>query len=232
MQGEGQKGLIMHVLALDGHPAVGSYCSELLSRYCAGAERAGARVTRFALRDVAFDPILHEGYRRRQVWEPELRLVAEALQDCHHFVVAFPLWWGGQPALLKGFFDRVLLPGVAFAYHEDNPFWDRLLSGRSAEVLISGDTPKLYLRVMYGAPVLRQMSGQVLGFCGFRPVRQHYFAPIRNQREAKLLRWLERAERLGARAARRSVRLNEREAGFPERRPSQCGRALGRPRPE
>ncbi|MDN3719732.1 NAD(P)H-dependent oxidoreductase [Roseibium salinum] len=35
---------------------------------------------------------------------------------CEHFVVVHPLWWGGLPAKLKGVFDRILLPGMAFRY--------------------------------------------------------------------------------------------------------------------
>lgn len=172
-----------------------------MDTYLDAARDAGASVTKFALRDLTFDPVLHEGYRKRQEWEPDLARVAQAIKDCDHLLLGFPMWWGGQPALLKGFLDRVFLPGYAFKYHKNDPYWDRLLSGRSADVLITADTPKLFLRLMYGAPVLRQTKGQILDFSGFKPVKQYYFAPIRKKQPKDFEPWLKKAEALGRKIA-------------------------------
>lgn len=43
-----------------------------------------------------------------------------------------PVWWGGLPALTKGFIDRVFTPGFAFKYRENSVWWDKLLSGKTA----------------------------------------------------------------------------------------------------
>lgn len=40
------------------------------------------------------------------------------------------MWWGSEPAHLKGLLDRVLLPGLTFAYHDDDNWWDKLMEGR------------------------------------------------------------------------------------------------------
>lgn len=192
----------MHILALDAHPAQNAFSSALLDRFCNGAESTGAKVSRHVLRDMQFDPILHEGYRKRQEWEPDLAAFADELLACDHLALSFPMWWGGQPALLKGFIERVFLPGVTFKYHKDDPFWDRLMTGKSADVIITADTPKPFLRFVYGSPILKQMRGQVLGYCGFKPLRQHYFAPVRGRTAEQRLKWLEKAERLGSKAVR------------------------------
>lgn len=188
----------MRLVALDGHPGRNGTSSDLLAQYCRGASEAGWEIDHLVLREMTFDPILHEGYRERQPWEPDLETAMEAINACDHLVVAFPMWWGGQPALLKGFFDRAFLPGVAFKYHKNDPFWDRLLAGRSADVIITADTPELFLKLSYGAPIFRQIKKQILGFCGFKPVRISYFAPVRNQKASSLAKWHKKAEKLGA----------------------------------
>jgi NAD(P)H dehydrogenase (quinone) len=145
----------MHVLILDGYPDEQRLVSSLLDHYAASLE-ADVTVQRIALRDLAFDPNLRRGYGADQAWEPDLERVGAALNACDHLVVGFPLWWGGEPMLLKGLLDRILLPGFAFRYHRGNPFWDRLLAGRSADVVITMDTPPWYLRAIYGDPVSRR----------------------------------------------------------------------------
>lgn len=187
----------MKITAIDGHPGTDRLVTALMDRYLTAAVDAGAEVTKFNLRDMEFDPILYEGYKKRQDWEPDLAKAAQSIQVSDHLLLGFPLWWGAQPALLKGFFDRVFLPGYAFKYHKNDPMWDRLLKGRSADVFITADTPEFFLRLSYGAPIFRQMKGQILGFSGFKPVKQYYFAPIRKKQPQDFEKWLKKVEVLG-----------------------------------
>lgn len=196
----------MKITAIDGHPGTDRLVTALMDRYLNAAADAGAEIERFTLRDMKFDPILHEGYKKRQDWEPDLEKAAKSIQDSDHLLLGFPLWWGGQPALLKGFLDRVFLPGYAFKYHKDDPMWDRLLEGRSANVLITADTPELFLRLSYGAPVLKQTKGQILGFSGFKPVKQYYFAPIRKKRPENFEKWFRVAELRGRKIAQKEYK--------------------------
>jgi putative NADPH-quinone reductase len=187
------------ILILDAHPATGSLVGALATSYREGAHGAGHAVCARALRDMAFDPILHEGYRRVQELEPDL---ADAQQDilwCEHLVIAYPTWWGQPPALLKGFLDRTFLPGFAFKYRENSSFWDRLLAGRSARLLVTMDAPPMYDRVFYGGR--RLMKRAVLRFCGFRPVRSSAFGSVKGSSDAARARWVEKARTLGERAA-------------------------------
>ena len=74
-----------------------------------------------------------------------------------------------MPALLKGLIDRVFLPGVAFKHHQGSSRWDRLLAGRSAEPLVTMDTPPWYCRWVQRGPGHLQMQKTILGFSGIRP---------------------------------------------------------------
>lgn len=168
----------MRALLIDGHPDAARLSAHLLDTYAA-ALPAGTQVERLALRDLDFDANLPRGYKAIPPREPDLGRALAAIEACDHLVLGFPLWWGAEPARVKGFWDRVLLPGRAFRYHEGDPWWDRLLAGRSADVLVTMDTPPAYLRLAYFDPVGWRYRRQVLGFVGFRPLRLHYFGAVR-----------------------------------------------------
>lgn len=62
------------------------------------------------MRDLHLDPHYTE-----QALEPCLQRCQESLLWAEHLIIVYPVWWGTMPALLKGWLDRVLLPGFAFA---------------------------------------------------------------------------------------------------------------------
>lgn len=160
----------MNVLLVDGHPDKDRYCTHLLDIYEA-ALPAGCEVTRVAVRDMEFSPNLAHGYRKRTDWEPDIANFASQLDGCDHVAFVFPMWWGAEPAILKGLLDRVLLPGFTFAYHDTDTWWDRNMVGRSADVIITMDTPPFALRLLYGNSIIHRWKKQILEFCGMKPVR-------------------------------------------------------------
>jgi len=188
------------ILILLGHPDRDSLCGALAHNYAIAAGAAGHRVRLIALGELAFDPVLHHGYHQVQPLEPGLEDAAEAIRACDHLVLVYPTWWGGMPALLKGFFDRVLLPGFAFRYRRDSLWWDRLLAGRSARVITTLDTPPWYYRWIYRDPGIAQVRATILEFCGIRPVRVSRLGVVRNSTPAQRERWLALASELGSRA--------------------------------
>lgn len=186
----------MNILLIDGHPDAGRFCSHLLDLYAAALPE-GTEITRVNVRDLQFTPVLRHGYLKRIEWEPGLRRLAEQLDQCDHLVLAFPMWWGSEPAELKGLLDRLLLPGFAFSYHDDDPWWDRLMEGRSADVIATMDTPPYFLRLGYGNALVKRWKRQVLGFCGFKPVRFLACGPIKSGgAEKSLARWQGKIEAL------------------------------------
>lgn len=199
----------MRCLLIDAHPDADRLAAHLLDSYAA-ALPPDTEVERLAIRDLDFDPDLPRGYAEIPPLEPDLARALAAIEGCDHLVLAFPLWWGAEPARLKGFWDRILLPKRAFRYHQTDPWWDRLLKGRSADVIVTMDTPPLYLRLVWFDPLGWRYRRQVLGFVGFAPLRLLYFGPVRRGgAERHLPRWRERL----ARAARSApgLRRPERE---------------------
>ena len=181
------------ILVILGHPANDSFCSALADSYAKGAEAAGNDVRLISLGNLSFDPVLHNGYASIQELEPDLVTAQGAISWAEHIVFVYPIWWGAMPALLKGFIDRVFLPGFAFKYREGSQFWDRLLSGRSAHLLVTMDTPPWYFRWVYRMPGHNQMKRTILEFSGIKPVTISSFGTIRDSNQQKRGKWLAQA---------------------------------------
>lgn len=187
------------ILVILGHPAHDSLCKALAEAYAAAAGERGHEVELLRLGELDFDPMLHEGYARIQPLEPDLEHAQAAIARAEHLVFVFPVWWGSVPALLKGFLDRVLLPGFAFRYRDGALFPEQLLKGRSADLLVTMDTPPWYFRWIYRMPAIHQMRRTTLEFCGIRPVRTLMMGPVKDSAAPQWTRWLAQARALAAR---------------------------------
>jgi putative NADPH-quinone reductase len=182
------------ILVILGHSANDSFCGSLAESYIKGARAAGNEVQQISLANLSFDPVLHNGYASIQELEPDLITAQTAIIWAQHIVFVYPIWWGALPALLKGFIDRIFLPGFAFKFRDGSQFWDRLLSGRSAHLLVTMDTPPWYFRWIYRMPGHNQMKRTILEFCGIKPVAVSSFGPIKSANRQKREKWLAQAE--------------------------------------
>ena len=180
-------------LIIDGHPDARSLTAELARRYAAG--HGNARV--LALRDLDFDPHLRFGYRERMLLEPDLSDAKRALHEADTVVVATPLWWGSVPAVLKGFFDRALLPQQEYRYTRLG-LPEGLLTARRGRLLLLADTP-WYAAPFTGLPAQTQVARNTLRLCGIRSVRTHRMLGVKDAGPERISAWLDRAERLGSR---------------------------------
>jgi NAD(P)H dehydrogenase (quinone) len=188
----------LKILIIDGHPATSSFCTSLADVYERSARGAGFDVRRINLREMSFDPILHLGYHEIQALEPALVQAQQDILWAEHLVWVFPTWWVGVPALLKGFLDRALLPGFGFKYHKNDPFWDKLLKGRSARVITTMDSPVYYNWFMYRSEGHINFRKGVLEFCGIKPVRTTVFGGMKSSTPEKRTKWLDKVAALGA----------------------------------
>lgn len=187
------------VLVILGHPSARSFCGAMSEQYAQAARTAGHEVRVMALGDLVFDPVLHEGYNQVQALEADLKAAQAQLLWAQHVVLVFPIWWGGIPALLKGFIDRVFLPGFAFKYRPGSPFPAKLLKGRSADLLVSMDTPPWYYRWVYAMPGLHQMRRTTLAFCGIKARKTLTFGPMLGATPARRDAWLRKVRALAMR---------------------------------
>jgi len=184
----------MKTLLILGHPLKDSFCAALGESYIKGAKAKGHEIKTLHLGDLKFDPILENGYKKEQPLEPDLQEAQELISWADHIVLAYPIWWGNLPALLKGFFDRIFLPGFAFKFTGGGK-WKKLLKGKTARLLITMDSPPLLHILYFRNPSVKAMRA-TLGFCGIKQ-KVSYFGSIRYSDDTKKKKWLKKAERLG-----------------------------------
>jgi NAD(P)H dehydrogenase (quinone) len=184
------------ILIVQGHPRRESYCSALSAAYKKGATESGAEVREIVVTDLKFNPVF-SGDRQKSDLEPDLLKAQELVRWAEHLVFIYPNWWGTMPALLKGFMDRAFNSGFAFKYRSDSPWWDRLLQGKSARLIVTMDTPPWYYHLVLHKPGHHAMKNAILEFCGVKPVRVSSIGNVRASDLSQRQKWLKQVEQIG-----------------------------------
>lgn len=189
------------ILVVLGHPKTESLCGALADAYVHGAEIAGHEVRRIDVGALKIDPVLRTGFDPHEPEEPELTAARESIGWAEHLVFVWPLWFGDMPAILKGFLERALIMGFAARPVEAPPFFEPLLTGRTARVIVTMQMPTLVYRFVYRAHATRILHHQILGFVGVGPVEETIFGGVDDQDAGTRAEWLAEVRRLGAGAA-------------------------------
>ncbi len=109
----------LKTLVVHCHPNPQSFSAALNAAACRALETAGHELRRIDLYAEGFDPVLSREEREAYLPNPgliEIRVQphVDALRWAEHLVFVYPTWFYGPPAMLKGWLERVWLPGVAF----------------------------------------------------------------------------------------------------------------------
>lgn len=214
----------MQVHIVYANPEPTSFCGALKDRAVAALTRAGHGVALSDLYGERFDPVAgrhdfttvadparfhyqteQEHAARADAFAPDLKREQARLGAADLLVLVFPLWWGAPPAILKGWFERVLAYGIA--YIDGRRFESGLFKGRRALFAVTtGGTPERFSDAgVYGPMerVLHSVEHLTLRYMGFEvlPPLVAYAAPRIDevQRLAYLDTWERRV--LDAKAA-------------------------------
>ncbi len=185
-----------NILIINGHPNKESYCNALAEAYLKGSLSQGNIVELIHLHSLNFNLNLVNGYIKQTELEPDLILAQQKITKANHIVIIHPVWWGSIPAILKGFFDRVLLPNFAFKYKENTVLWDKLLKGKTGHIIYTSDTPNWLYNLLFLAPSVNQVKKRTLQFCGVTPVKVTAIAPIRKSSQQFRENWLIKIEQM------------------------------------
>ncbi|MBS9335272.1 NAD(P)H-dependent oxidoreductase [Fructobacillus sp. M1-13] len=155
----------MNILIVQGHPDDQSFThSNALNSY-ENLREDGMNVQIVDLAIADFDPILRYGYRAVMKDLTLVHQFQKKIDWADHICFFFPIWWGGEPALLKGMLDRVLMPG--FAYERKGPLRIRgFLKGKKASLFMTADDPAYYHKRIGG--IVSRWRRDILGITGMK----------------------------------------------------------------
>lgn len=182
------------VLIIDGHPDPGKerFIHALSIAYRQAAESAGHKVRLVQLANLEF-PLLRSNEDFLKGEPPEAIRKAQAdIAWSNHLVIFFPLWLGATPALLKGFLEQVMRPGFAFKAEEGGKFPTKLLTGKSARIVVTMGMPAFFYRWYFRAHSLKSLERNILGFVGVKPIRASIVGSVEAMGAAKREVWLKR----------------------------------------
>ena len=189
----------MRVLLLFCHPVETSFHAALHRTAKTALERAGHAVDDLDLYREGFNPVLSREERLGYHDTPGNRAAVQAYVDrllaAEALVICFPVWNFGPPAMLKGFLDRVLLPGVAFELGADGSLMPTLQHIRRLAAVTSYGRPR-WVAWLMGDPPRKLVKRQLRHL--IRPgARVRYLAhyAIDASTDASRRRFLERVER-------------------------------------
>jgi NAD(P)H dehydrogenase (quinone) len=186
------------VLVILAHPRPGSLNHALADALCRGLSAAGIDVIFHDLYREGFDPVLPAGEMPRHgAVDPAVRAHCDELAASGGIVFVHPNWWGAPPAILKGWIDRVIRPGVAYEFLEGDGGEGvprGLLAGKSAAVFNTSDTPEEREREVFGDPLDLFWERCVFGFCGITRYHRRTFRVVVASTLERRREWLNEAE--------------------------------------
>lgn len=160
----------MHCLIVWAHPDPDSYSAALLDTVTRTLTSRGHTLTCLDLYAMGFDPVLSPAEKATYLPQTSANIAklqphVDALRKADALIVVYPTWMYGPPAILKGWLDRVMLPGVAFGLGggKFRPIVGKLHHIRAFVGITTSGAPWWWLRVI-GDP------GRSLFMKGLRPL--------------------------------------------------------------
>jgi len=143
----------MNILYINGHPNPESFHAAIETTFVEALD-SKHDIKVLSLGKETFDPVLRFGYAKRMEEDPFITASQEMVLWADHIVFTFPMWWGDAPSLLHGWIERVFMPG--FAYHFKGAKVNRLLKGRTGDIIVTtrGIRPINWLMGNFGVMIL------------------------------------------------------------------------------
>lgn len=182
-------------------PAGKGFCTRSPTLMLKARKQAGMKYGRSTLQRWTSRCCAHRGEWRNGPLPAGLVDAQRDIGWAEHLVFFFPLWAGGMPALLHGFIEQVARPGFALGEpDQEHPMGRKLLTGRSARLVVTMGMPALVYRFYFRAQSLKALERNILGFVGIAPVHETLIGMVANMKPRTAQRWLDKLRALGMQA--------------------------------
>ena len=184
----------MVISVILAHPDLESFNHAIADTVVKTLRSAGYDVHYHDLYAEHFNPVLPaQEIPRDADLEPDIMKHCAEIANAGGIIIVHPNWWGQPPAILKGWIDRVIRPGIAYRFLEgDNGegIPAGLLKARSAIVLNTANTPEERENKVFGDPLENIWRDCVFGLCGVTDVHRRVFRVVVTSDEQIRSRWL------------------------------------------
>jgi putative NADPH-quinone reductase len=177
-----------------GHPSKGSFNHAIAQAAVAALKDNNHTVRYHDLYEERFDPILPASEMpKNAVVHPLVKQHCDEIAEADGIVLIHPNWWGQPPAIMKGWIDRVIRPGVAYEFLEGDSGEGvpcGLLKAKAAVVFNTSNTASERERTVFGDPLDTIWKNCVFGLCGVANVHRKMFGVVVTSTEIKREAWL------------------------------------------
>jgi len=182
------------------HPWRESFNYAILSAFSEGLDQAGHTIDLLDLNQEAFNPVFSAAelalYGEGDSLDPKVNEYQQRLLAADFLVMIFPIYWYVMPARLKGWLDKVLLPGFAFTEAQDpEPL---LTHFKGALVLTTSAVTNEVLENTYHKALEWVLCKGALAFCGITPAIWHNFGEVGVTTREAHEDWLEFVRQCGS----------------------------------
>ena len=159
----------METLIIYAHPQTAGFNSAILSAVKTKLNDRGIAYELIDLYAIGYDPVLkkEEHYTAGNKFISEQNLdFQKKIGACRRLIIIYPVWWNSPPAILKGFFDRILTSGFAYRFNGRIP--QGLLRDKKAAVFLTHGGPALFTTWILRDRGAKVVVKDTLGFCGIK----------------------------------------------------------------
>jgi NAD(P)H dehydrogenase (quinone) len=178
-----------------GHPHPGSLNHAIAETVTRALGENGHMVLFHDLYAEGFDPVLPRGEIPRDApLDPVIAAHCAEIAAAGGIIIIHPDWWGQPPAILKGWVDRVLRPGVAYRFLEGDGGEGvpaGLLGAQAALVFNTSNTPRERELAAFGDPLERLWRDCIFSLCGVPVIHRRMFSVVVTSTAGERGRWLE-----------------------------------------
>jgi NAD(P)H dehydrogenase (quinone) len=190
----------MNISVILAHPRPGSFNHAIADEAAATVREAGHTVTVHDLYREKFDPLLpYDEISRDAVLPGPVARHCEEIAASDGIIIVHPDWWGMPPAVLKGWIDRVLRPGVAYRFADTDSGEGipvGLLKARAAIIFNTSNTPRQRELEIFGDPLERIWKDCIVAFCGIPDCHRRMFGVIVTSSNEQRKAWLDEVRAL------------------------------------